>query len=477
VRLSRFNQYISDFPTAGSTLVYNTLTGAFLEIDDETRQDLERLDRGEVSLDDIYHEPAWFDEDAQFLVTSHDVDERSFSEWYESMRSHTDVMQALVSVTFACNLDCSYCCQSDVMDGKTMTPASGEATAAFLAGRAIAIGARRLDVTFVGGEPLLQQKRIEDMVHAMRGLLEPHGIALKFSLITNGVFMTRALVERWVELGLYAAQVTLDGDDTTHAITRRSKKNAPDSYPTIFKNVIDCSGLISIIVNGNYQPDTISGFPGLIAKLRDAGLGPGTRMHFSPALNALGAPSDSAAGSCTMGGANPEWMLGLRDRVVRAGFEAGDPVSIGPCAFHLRHFLAVDPFGNIYKCPGVLGKEEWAIGHVATGLTSAYDRVVESRPHEKNCGSCAHRPDCAGGCVAADWIAKGKEGGINCEHEYFERTGDDLVKRKYVETMADGDRTASVFDLIPDIALPSSAGGRGGNSSGRRSSALRVLAA
>jgi len=469
VRLSRFNQYISDFPTAGSTLVYNTLTGAFLEIDDDTRHDLERLDRGEVSLDDIYHEPAWFDEDAQFLVTSHDVDERGFSEWYESMRSHTDVMQALVSVTFACNLDCSYCCQSDVMDGKTMTPASGQATAAFLAGRAIEIGARRLDVTFVGGEPLLQQKRIEDMVHAMRGLLEPHGIALKFSLITNGVFMTRELVTRWLELGLYAAQVTLDGDDTTHAITRRSKKNAPDSYPTIFKNVVECSGLISIIVNGNYQPDTISGFPGLIAKLRDAGLGPGTRMHFSPALNALGAPSDSAAGSCTMGGANPEWMLGLRDRVVRAGFDAGDPVSIGPCAFHLRHFLAVDPFGNIYKCPGFLGKEEWAIGHVATGLTSAYDRVVESRPHEKNCGSCAHRPDCAGGCVAAAWIEAGRVEGVNCEITFFEKHRNELIQRKYALAVAANPAEAVGMFPVNHFEIPRAVG--------RRSSALKVLTA
>jgi hypothetical protein len=52
-----------------------------------------------------------------------------------------------------------------------------------------------------------------------------------------------------------------------------------------------------------------------------------------------------------------------------------------------------------------------------------------------------------------------------------------LVKRKYVEMVAANDASSAAFDLIPYIALPASAGGRGSNPSGRRSSALRVLAA
>ncbi len=476
LRLSRFNLYVNDFPVAGTTLLYNSLTGAFLELDSETHAALGRLDRGEITTDEVAVDPAWLDDDAQFLVHSYDDDERSFDEWYETMRSRTDSMSAIVSVTFACNLDCTYCCQADVMDGKTMTPATGKATAAWLAGRAIEIGSRRLDITFVGGEPLVQKARIEEIVAELRARLAPHGIELSFGLITNGVFMTRELVERWVPLGLRGAQVTLDGDETTHSITRRSKKNAEDSYATIFRNVIECADLISINVNGNYQADTISGFPALITKLRDAGLNPGTRMHFSPALAALGAPSEAATGTCTMGGLDPEWMLGLKDHVKRNGFEPGDPLNIGPCAFHLRHNYALDPLGNIYKCPGFLGKAEWAIGHVSTGLTSAYDRVVEARPHRSSCGSCAHRPDCAGGCIAAEWIAKGREEGINCEGEYFDKNGDELLKRKYAFTVAAEDGR-DPFEFIPTIEVKNFGHAGPGAGLARRSSALRVLAA
>jgi uncharacterized protein len=475
VRLSRFNLYVEDFPSTGTTLIYNSLTGAFLEVASEMRADLDRLDRGDLTTDDVDVDPAWLDEDAQFLVDSYAHDERAFAEWYEGMRSRTNVMQAIVSVTFACNFDCTYCCQADVLNGKTMTPAIGHDTANWLAGRAIEIGAESVDLAFVGGEPLLQKARIEQIVLDVRERLAPHGIEVYFSLITNGLFMTRDLVEKWVPLGLRGAKVTLDGDEHTHGVTRKSKKTAEETYSVIFRNIIECNDLIHISVNGNYQTDTIDGFPRLITKLREAGLKPGTPMHFSPALATLGAPSDSASGSCTFGGSNPEWMLALKDEIVRAGFDAGDPLNIGPCAFHLKHAFAIDPLGHIYKCPGFLGKTEWAIGEVASGLTGAYERMVESKPHEKSCGTCAHRPDCAGGCIAAEWIKKGQEDGINCEGEYFDRHGSDLVKRKYAFSVA-ASEGRDPFELIPTIEKAAlDAGTRSAHA--RRSSALRVLAA
>jgi uncharacterized protein len=476
LRLSSFNLYLDDFPAQGSSLIYNSLTGAFLEVPTETRRALEQVDRGELDASQVDIDPQWLDEDAQFLVPSQERDEQAFDDWYETMRSSSAMMSVTVSVTFACNLDCSYCCQADVLDGKTMSHATGAATATWLAERAIAIGAGCLSLCFVGGEPLLQKARIEQIVRDARALLAPHRIPVFFSLITNGVFMTRELVEAWVPLGLRGAQVTLDGDASTHSITRRSKKNAPDSYPTIFKNVIDSADLIAINVNGNYQPDTIHGFPGLVEELRAAGLKAGTPMSFSPAVTALGAPSQSGTGSCTMGGANSEWMLGLKDLTARAGYNPGEPLRIGPCSFHKLHAYAIDPHGHIYKCPGFLGKPEWALGEVTTGLTGAYDRVVAARPHRSACGTCAHRPDCAGGCIAAEWVAKGKEEGINCEGEFFEKNGSELLKRKYAFTMA-AETGGDPFDIVPAIEMTAlDLPALRADSPGRRSSALRVLA-
>jgi uncharacterized protein len=233
--------------------------------------------------------------------------------------------------------------------------------------------------------------------------------------------------------------------------------------------VIDCADLIAININGNYMEDTAHGFPGLVAKLKAAGLGAKTRMHFSPALQVAGSPTDMPTGSCSFSGSNPALMIALNDEVVRAGFDGGDPLSIGPCGFHTVHNYAVDPQGHIYKCPGFLGKTEWAIGHVDSGLTGRYQQMLDSRPH-KQCGSCSNRPDCAGGCVAFEWIARGDADGINCEKPYFESQGDALVMRKYALAVA-ADDGRDPFELIPAVDVPAL------TPVGRRSSALRVLAA
>jgi uncharacterized protein len=460
VQASIFNLYVDEFPSAGQSLVYNTLTGAFLELDADGRRFLEGLAAGKSDAADV--DPEWLGDNAGFVVDKADDDERAFTDWYEAQRSHTDTLSCIVSITFACNMDCTYCCQADVLDGRGMKADSAEATATWLAGRAREIGAKRIDLCFLGGEPLLYPARIETIVARVRELAP--GVQVVFSLITNGTLMTRELVERWVPLGLYAAQVTLDGDETTHSHTRRSKKKGEDSFATIFANVIAAAPFIRLIINGNYQDDTVHGFPGLILKLREAGLPASARLEFSPALTALGAPEGGGAGGCTISSSRPEMMIALKDQIRNAGFSTADGMNLGPCSFHKRHAYAIDPDGHIYKCPGFLGKVEWAIGSVTDGLTERYDQLVELRPHVKNCGGCAHRPDCAGGCVAAEFISKGTTEGVNCEGDYFHRFGDDLLKRKYAEV----DPSINVPPMDVSFAAPTQ---------GRRSPMLRVMAA
>src|SRR5262249_21374417 len=155
----------------------------------------------------------------------------------------------------------------------------------------------------------------------------------RFFLITNGYFLSAELIDKWLPLGLDGAQVTLDGDESTHKLTRVSKKNE-DTFPRIFTNVVAASSKIRIIVNGNYQQNTVHGFAPLLQKLRDAGLPSGANVRFTPALAGLGAESDSGSGSCHWSGSQPELMMALSDEVRRQGFDPGDFGNIGPCSFH-----------------------------------------------------------------------------------------------------------------------------------------------
>jgi uncharacterized protein len=475
VRLSTFNLYVSDFPEPGTTLVHNTFSGGFAELTAPTLAALRKADGGQP-LDASERElidPQLADPDVGIVVEDRQTEERAYRAWYETRRSRTDEMSAIVSVTFACNLDCTYCCQSDVLDGTTMKEQVADETARWLADRALEVGARRLRLTLVGGEPLLHPARIERLVEGIRGRVGDR-VAVAMNIITNGVFLTRDLVERWLPLGLESAQVTLDGDETTHALTRRSKKRGEDSFATIFRNVIDVCDLIRVVINGNYTEETASGFVPLVKKLAAAGFPAGARINFSPALAALGAPTDAAYRACNWSGSQPELIIAFSDEIRRAGFDAGDPMVVGPCSFHDRHHYAVDPQGHIYKCAGFLGHPEWAIGRTSTGLGPRYHSFANMNP-QRECGSCANRPDCGGGCLAAAWTAAGRVEGVNCEKPYFDAYQNDLIARRYLMSTTESPAAAvAAFANLPplNVKIPDPA-----PASPRRVTALRVIAA
>jgi uncharacterized protein len=456
MQLSTFNVYVADFPETGTTMVYNTFSGGFVLLGMDALSALRKADAGEAldPLEDALVDVEWFDGSVGIVVESKQAEAKSYRDWFEGMRSARK-LHVILSVTFACNLDCTYCCQEEVMSGKMMAAATAAQTAAWLADRALGVGVSEVDIDFVGGEPLLNPDRIEQIVLDLRSRLDGSGISFRFGLITNGVFLTRSLVDRWAPLGLTRAQVTLDGDESTHSITRRAKGRAEDSFANIFRNIVQVAPRISITIKGNYQANTVHGFVPLLTKLHEAGMPQGARISFSPALATLGAPSDSASGSCTVSGSRPELMIALYDEILRAGFSAPDPMEMGPCGFHRRHTYAIDPEGHIYKCPGFLGYPEWAIGHVSNGLTARYDQILGVYVQEE-CGSCTHRPHCAGGCVATQWLATGRAEGINCEADFFERHEETLVQRKYLLAASDTVGDALAAFPAPPASIPTS---------------------
>jgi uncharacterized protein len=449
VKLSAFNIYVPDYPEPDSTLVYNTFSGGFVALDAATLAVLNKADAG-GELDAAEQElvdPEFFDESVGILIESRSVEERAFRDRHSAWRTSTERLDCIVSTSLACNLDCTYCCQADVLNGKTMSPQTAAATGEWLATRALEIGAKAVNLSFMGGEPLLHPHRIRQIVEAVRARTAGAGVVVRFSLITNGVFMTKALVKEWLPLGLVAAQVTLDGDETTHSLTRRSKKKGEDSFATIFKNVVDTSELIDIFMNGNYTTETVHGFVPLLEKLVAAGFKKGSRVHFSPALQALGAPPEAGLGGCNYGSTHPEWLIPLADAVRRAGYEPLDDSAPGPCAFHRRHSYSIDSDGHIYVCPGFVGRPDWSAGHVTNGLNARYERISNFNP-QRACGSCAQRPDCSGGCVAAEWLKSGRMEGVDCDIQYFDKYKPEFIKRKFL--LASSDSVEEALSRFPD---------------------------
>ncbi len=484
MRLSVFNQYVENCPAAGETLVHNTFSGAYVVLDNEVLAALRKADRSEVlSADesDMVGDPDLSDPAVAIVVESRSTEEAEFRAWFERKRSKP-VMEVTLGINLACNFDCPYCSQAKVLDGTVMTEQTADQTASWLADRAIAANVSALNICFVGGEPLLHPGRIERIARGLGPRLAETGIAFAFMLTTNGYFLDEAMLDRLCPLGLRGAQITLDGDQTTHAKTRVSKKGE-DTFARVFAHAIAASRRIDVTINGNYQSDTVSGFEPLIAELSRAGLPPSSRVRFTPALQGLGSVEGAGSGSCTFSRSDMSRQIGFNDALMRAGFEPIQLASVGPCEFHDRHAFAIDPDGTIYKCPGFLGHRSWGIGDVESGLTRRYDQMLSINP-QRECGGCGHRPNCAGGCVAAQWIALGRPEGVNCEHAYLESVTPAAVTRAFL--LATSDSREAALDKFPpstagkqlDKFPPSTAGKQddAGARRSRRAPGLRVIA-
>jgi len=468
MRLSVFNHYVSGFPEPDETLVHNTFSGAYVVLPTSTVDALERADRGETLSADEQHEvndPDLRDSDVGIVVASLAEEEAEFQQWFARRRDLHRRLDVIVGVNLACNFACSYCLQDGVLDGTVMKPDTADATADWLIEHTLDNDLEAVNLMFVGGEPLLHPQRIKRIATRVR-----QGIGdreLTFSLITNGYFLTQKVVAELIPYGLRSAQVTLDGDATTHATTRICK-SGEDTFGRIMDNVVSVSRLIRISINGNYQTDTIHGFGPLIRQLAQV-LPAGTKIGFSPALETITAPTGSGSGSCSWSGSETGHQVALYDEAIKHGFDTAPLNIVGPCEFHDVHAFAVDPRGTLYKCPGFLGFEDWGIGDVRGGLSGRYREMLALTPKQSPCGGCSHRPNCGGGCVAAEWIRTGDTSRVNCEHDYFESVKKDAAIRAYF--LATEENSAEAAAEFPPAKNPLP----GQEKRKVRSASLRVL--
>jgi uncharacterized protein len=443
VQLSSFNVYVEGFPAAGETLVYNTFSGGSVVLDNHYLAQLRAAaDRAEPDTD-------LADRDLGVLVESRAAEEREFLDWLASVKSDTQTVSALVSTSYACNLACTYCFQEEYMNGKTMSAATADATAAFLSARVREVRPEKVELCFIGGEPLLHPHLIERISLGLRPACEAIGAAYSFQIVTNGTLMTPEVIERLKAVGLTAVQVTIDGDECSHGITRMDKKGQ-NTFHRTWQNVLACLAHIPISLQGNYTPENLHGFLPLLERMKRDGVDPARvpRIKFKPALSALGSPADAGYESCTWSNARPEVQLALGDAVRAFGYQTHDHLELGPCAIHQINHFSIDPEGHVYKCPGFLGKPEWATGSVETGLTDRH-RQLNRLANTRECGACTYRPTCAGGCIATQWVAAEAPEGLNCERKYFDTVGIDILKRNYYWDTLERDEALAAIEQIP----------------------------
>ena len=390
--------------------------------------------------------------DQGFVVRDRDAERDDLKAFFREVREGTHTLKITVLTTLQCNFACDYCIQGDHGDyNKSAAKMSMEMAArvsAWVENRMDDIRPRRLTVMFFGGEPLLNMPVLYYIAERLYASCQARGVEILVNIITNGLLITREMVERLNRVGLNGIKITLDGDRDAHNRSR-PLRGGQGTFDRIIANTRAVADLTKIAVGGNFDVDTVDSYPALLDFLSEQDFAPKlSRVTFKPVireksaqargmipLTLVGGEGKPLNGACmTSAGTGvsrvcdscnfaDEKMTYLREETKKRGFSTHDGVHMGPCEIHKGHAHTIGPDGSLFACPGFAGEALQSTGHIdgrAEEYRSQALRNFEKLASWEMCNDCAFIPVCAGGCAVASHNELGDVHAPNCHKPSFE---------------------------------------------------------
>jgi len=316
-----------------------------------------------------------------------------------------------LAVAQKCNLGCAYCyAQGGAFGGPSMAMPVETALRAVDMLFAEAIPGDRVNLAFMGGEPLIARQVIHEATKRAVQLARQMDVVATFSITTNGTLVTPADAEFFEAHG-FAVTVSLDGVGQVHDLLRPSK-GGQGSFDRIMARIQPLLGLqhsMQVSVRTTVTPTNLA-LKATLDYFVEAGF---HSVGFSPLLN-------SPTGDGEMGHKHLELML---EQMVECGEEferrmaAGDRYPFNNMVNAMREihrgthrpypcgagagYLGVSASGDLSACHRFVGDEEGALGSVTSGIDRERQKRWLSERHvhrQEPCKSCWARHMCGGGC-------------------------------------------------------------------------------
>jgi len=325
---------------------------------------------------------------------------------------HEPPVRALsLAVAQKCNLGCSYCYAEG---GSFGGPATSMALQTALASVDLLFGdvhaGERVNLSFLGGEPLLNRAVIHAATQRALQIAAERGAQVTFSITTNGTQLTPSDGEFFEQHG-FAVTVSLDGPGAVHDRLRpfRSGRGSYDRVIARVVPLLERQRRMQVSARVTVTPHNLD-----LKETLDAFVALGFHsVGFSPLLHA-------PTGQHELDGAGLEAML---EEMVRCGAEFERRVIAGerypfanavnamreihrgthrpyPCGAGAGYF-GVSAEGELAACHRFVGDEAGALGDLAGGVDRERQARWLSERHvhrQEPCRSCWARYMCGGGC-------------------------------------------------------------------------------
>ena len=316
-----------------------------------------------------------------------------------------------LAVAQKCNLGCSYCYAQGGSFGGAATSMQLQTAldSVDLLFSDVHAG-ERVNLTFLGGEPLLNRPVIHAATRRARQVADDRGVRVTFSITTNGTQLEAADADFFEEHG-FAVTVSLDGLGAVHD-RLRPYRSGRGSFDRVLERVVvllERQRRMQVSARVTVTPQNLD-----LKETLDAFVGLGFHsIGFSPLLRAPNG-ADELDG---------DGLAAMLDAMVRCGTEferrvvAGERYPFANAVNAMREihrgthrpypcgagagYLGVSAEGALAACHRFVGDEQGALGDVTSGVDRARQaRWLSERHvhHQEPCRSCWARYMCGGGC-------------------------------------------------------------------------------
>jgi uncharacterized protein len=316
-----------------------------------------------------------------------------------------------LAIAQKCNLGCTYCYAQQGSFGlqeRDMSPEAAFAAVDLLFSEAGE--GERVNLTFLGGEPLTNRKLLRECTERATLLAQRKNVAIGFSITTNGTLLTPDDGE-FFEQNAFAITISLDGVGDVHD-SLRPLKSGRGSYDRVLRNVqplletqrnMQISARVTVTPHNLFLRGTLDEF--LSLGFHSVGFSP---MLSSPdSANEMDrAQLESMLEQMISCGLEFERKLAQRERYaflnimnslreIHRGTHRPYPCGAG------AGYLGVAADGGLYACHRFVEDPVGFMGRVDSGIDRSKKQRWLSQRHvhrQEPCNSCWARYLCGGGC-------------------------------------------------------------------------------
>ncbi len=195
------------------------------------------------------------------FIVHKDTDEQALSKLKLGRNKYSSGLKLTIYPTERCNFRCTYCYEK--FNDISMDETTENAIISFI--RKNIRYYSSLEVTWFGGEPLLELDMIVRMSKKIVEICKNASRPYRASCITNGYLLTLGNVEELMRCHVYTYMITLDGPAIYHDKMRK-RRDGGGTYERIFKNLKDIylysrTNLLRIKIRVNESPESLNILP------------------------------------------------------------------------------------------------------------------------------------------------------------------------------------------------------------------------